>query len=81
MAGNNNDMTRRELGRQAALAGGAIAASTLPASGAASGLERRQVPGRAGPGGTGRSGLTLGAASGAHLGPRGKTRQFRCQLT
>ena len=68
MAGNNNDMTRRELGRQAALAGGAIAASTLPASGAARELERRPL---------GKTGLEVGVLGigTSPLGQPGVTQQ------
>jgi predicted aldo/keto reductase-like oxidoreductase len=43
MPANNTEMTRRELGRTAAFAGGAVAASAFSASGAAPPLERRPL--------------------------------------
>ena len=70
MADNNNQLTRRELGRKAALAGGAMAASSLVASGATGTLERRPL---------GKTGIEVGIL-GIGMSPLGqpKATQEEC---
>ena len=68
MADDNKQLTRRELGRKAALAGGAMAASSLGASGATGALERRQL---------GKTGIEVGilGIGTSPLGQPGVTQQ------
>ncbi len=68
MPENSNEMTRRELARKAALAGGAMAASTFAASGAPPPLERRPL---------GKTGIEVGllGIGTSPLGQPGVTQQ------
>ena len=68
MANNSNQLTRRELGRKAALAGGAMAASSLVAADATETLERRQL---------GKTGIEVGilGIGTSPLGQPGVTQQ------
>jgi len=68
MSENRGDLTRRELGRKAVLAGGAMAASTFSAPGAPRSLERRPL---------GKTGLEVGVLGigTSPLGQPGVTQQ------